>query len=488
MRRRAEGTSLSKIAKEMGCDRRTVKRILAPQRSPKKKKPSMLDAFRPLIRKLVLEDELSAVRVLEEIEEVGYAGKYTVLKQYIRSFRPKTTRRAHERFETGAGKQGQVDLSPYTVQFGGVATKVVCFSMIFCFSRWHFIYFLLHADARSVSHCHVMGFDEAGGVPEEILYDRMKQVVLESFEDGVVFHPVFEAMVGHYGFKAIPLAPGYCEGKGKVEKPFQDVEGNFLKGRVFHDLADLNAQAKEWRARRAERVHRTTQEQPVARFDEERRALVPLPPKHFDAAECEPRVVGNDYCVPWGTNRYSVPPHLHGRSVWASALMGQLKVKVGEEVVAVHRLRDTKNQRHVLPEHEAEFYRTGRGSHVIGEQFAQLGSVATQFEKGLRDEKRSAAGYHMSLILQLAAKVGVPRVAEAMRQAMRYQAFDAHAIERIVTGRQGRRPAASPPGTLPERLSAYLLGAGDFQRSVAAYQNIAPSHHDKPGKGDPHGK
>ena len=427
------------------------------------------------MRKLVLEDDLSSVRVLEELRAVGYVGSYTILKVFVRSFRPKSHRRPHERFETEPGEQGQVDLSPYTLLLGQTPTKVVCFSMIFGFSRWQFIYFLLHADAHSVSHCHVMAFEEAGGAPHEILYDRMKQVVLESFKDGVIFLPLFENLVAHYGFTAIPLAPGYCEGKGKVEEPFQFVEGNFLKGRVFHDLDDLNAQAKAWRNEKAERDHRTTHEQPVARLDQERPVLLPLPPTRFDAAEMEPRLVGDDYCIAWETNRYSVSPSLIGRQGWGRVQMGQLEILVGDEVVAEHRLRYTRFQRYVLPEHEAEFYRKCRSSHLLGDQFARLGACAAEFEKGLRDQKRTAAGYHMSRILQLAQKVGIPRVAEALRHAARYQAFDSHAVERIVTGRHpkaGTR-ASSPAVALPEKLAEYLKGAGDFQRGPDAYLKLA---------------
>lgn len=447
--------------------------MLRPKAKERKRKPSVLEPFRPLIRKLVLEDELTAERVLEEIRAVGYPGGYTILKEYVRTFRPKSTRRAHERFETAPGEQGQVDLSSYTVVLGLTPTKVVCFSMVFGFSRWQFVHFLLHADARSVSHCHVMAFEEAGGAPGEILYDRMKQVVLASFKDGVVFHPVFEAMVAHYGYTAIPLAPGYKEGKGKVEEPFRHVEENLLPGRHFTDLEDLNRQAAQWRDKKALREHRTTHEQPAARLEQERPKLLPLPPERFDAAEVVPRVVGDDYCIPWGTNRYSVAPSHHGKQAWARVLMGELEVRIDSEAVARHRLRDTRYQRYVLPEHEAEFRMHSTSRHVLAEQFARLGSGADDFAKGLREQKGAAAGYHMGLILQLADKVGILRVAEALRHGTRYGAFDAHAIARIVTGRGLPAGPGKPPkpGT-PAPVAELLKGSGSFQRGVEAYERL----------------
>ncbi len=471
----AQGCSVRGAAKELATDPKTIRRVLRPKARKKERKPSLLEPFRPLIRKLVFEDELTAERVLDEIRGVGYPGGYTILKQYIRTFRPKSSRRPHERFETAPGEQGQVDLSFYTVMLGLTPTKVVCFSMIFGFSRWQFVHFMLHAEARSVCHCHVMAFAEAGGIPAEILYDRMKQVVLVSFKDGVIFHAVFEAMVAHYGYTAIPLAQGYKEGKGKVEEPFRYVEENFLPGRHFHDLEDLNRQGKQWRDEKAQREHRTTHEQPAARLDEERPKLLPLPDKPFDAAEVEPRQVGDDYCIPWETNRYSVSPHYTGREAWARVLMGELTIKIVDEVVACHRLRDTRFQRYVLPEHEAEFRGYSTSRHVLADQFARLGSGAEDFAEGLRQAKGAAAGYHMSLILQLADKVGVLRVAEALRHALRYGAFDAHAVKRIITGRQLPTvgPKAAGAATLPAPVAEYLKGAGSFQRTLNAYERLA---------------
>jgi transposase len=444
--------------------------VLRPKAKKKKRQPSLLDPFRPLIRKLVLEDELSAERVLEEVRATGYGGKYTILKEYIHTFRPKPARRPHDRFETEPGEQGQVDLSFYTVVLGLTPTKVVCFSMVFGFSRWQFLSFLLHADARSVSHCHVLAFEEAGGVPREILYDRMKQVVIESWKEGVLFHPVFEAMVAHYGFTAIPLAPGYKEGKGKVEEPFRFVEGNFLKGRKFHDLEDLNRQAKAWRDEKAQREHRTTHEAPATRLERERPRLIALPERRFDAAEMAPRQVGDDFCIPWDTNRYSAGPRHAGKQAWGRVLLGQLEVIIGDEVVARHRLRDTRHQRYVLPEHEAEFRAHSSSRHVLVEQFRRLGSGAEEFAQGLREVKGTAAGYHMSRILQLADQVGVLRVAEALRHANRYGAFDSHAVARIVTGRHPPRPAAL---SSPAPVAEFLKGAGSFQRSVRDYERLA---------------
>ena len=478
-RLKAEGRGIRAIARELACTPRTVRRVLGRRlRPPAPSRPSLLDPFRPLIHELVVCKQLTGVRVLRDLRAVGYPGSYSILKAFIRRIRPRPTVRPHLRFETAAGDQGQIDLSPYTVLLGEVPTPVVCFSLVLGFSRWQFIRFVLHADAHSVCHSHVLAFEEAGGVPREILYDRMKQVVLESYRDEVLFHPLFETLVAHYGFRAVPLAPGYKEGKGKVEAGFWYLERSLLAGREFHDLADLNAQAARWLSEVARvRIHRTTQRRPCDLLDEERAHLLALPGTRFDAALREPRVVGDDFCVPYLNHRYSVPPDYAGHQAWVRVLEGQVEIQVGKDTVAVHPVQPGRFGHHVLPEHEAEFRARATSRRVAAAEFLRLGSAAEAFQAGLREAFRGAAGYHMSRILALAARVGVPRVAEALRHASRYGAFSYQAVERIVAA----KPPPLPPATVtaaasvPAPVAAYLKGAGAHQRDLADYQRLVQS-------------
>jgi transposase len=454
-------------------DVKTVRRVKkgVQKRQPR---PSKLNAFKPVIQELVVKKDLTATRVLREIRALGYAGGYSVLKEYVRSLRRPSRRRPHLRFETDKGVQAQVDLSDYTVDFRGQATAVVCFSMVFGYSRWQSIRFTESANAHSVCHSHVLAFEKAGGVPHEILYDRMKQVVVESHAERVVLHPLFEALVRHYGFRAIPLAPGYKEGKGKVENPFKYVFSDLLKGSTFHDLDDLNRKAAVWLREIAwVRKHGTTQERPLDRMDAERPYLIPLPARPFVAARVEERLVGYDFCVAWDTNRYSVSPSFVGRSVQAMELDGILDVYLEGEIIASHRLRDTRHKRYILPEHESEFRQHSTSRHVLREQFLRLGEIARTFTDELVKAHGGAAGYHISEILKLADQVGVPRVLEALRHAARYGAFSHTSVARIVHGKR-LRPRASlvAAESPPKNVAEYLKASGQRQRSLEHYERL----------------
>ena len=275
----------------------------------------------------------------------------------------------------------------------------------------------------------------------------------------------------------MPLAPGYKEGKGKVENPFGYVENNFLldhRRAGFASIEDLNEKAMTWlRTTAWVRKHGTTRELPADRLDLERPKLKALPVHRFEAAQIEERLVGDDFCVPWDTNRYSLPPRLVGRTVKLRVLEGLLEVRLGDNVVAAHRLRETRHKRYILPEHEAEFREQSTSRHLLREQFMRLGPAARDFEDGLIAEHRGAAGYHISRILTLAQRVGSPRVAEALRHAVRYGAFDYNAVARIVDGKTDKPVVApAPTGPLPERIHEYLRGVGEHQRPLRACQQM----------------
>jgi len=158
-----------------------------------------------------------------------------------------------------------------------------------------------------------------------------------------------------------------------------------------------------------------------------------------------------------------------------SGLIKCVKVQLikNGKVVTAHTLRDTRYKRYILPEHEAEFREHSTSRHVLSEQFLRLGPATRDFHDGLIAEHGGAAGYHISRILALAERVGAPRVAEALRHAVRYGAFDYNAVARIVTGKTDK-PLTAPTsvGPLPQRIHEYLRGAGEHQRPLRDYDQL----------------
>jgi transposase len=73
--------------------------------------------------------------------------------------------------------------------------------MVLGHSRMMWARFVAQQDLATVLRCHVAAFEALGGVPGEILYDRMKTAVLGDVEDrGIVYNDKLLALAAHYGF------------------------------------------------------------------------------------------------------------------------------------------------------------------------------------------------------------------------------------------------------------------------------------------------
>ena len=88
-----QGLSISEIARIMGHSRGTVRKYLKSDVPPKAKKrtrkSSKLDEYKDYITQRLTNYPLTATRIYHEIQEMGFTGKYTIVRDYVRENRPK---------------------------------------------------------------------------------------------------------------------------------------------------------------------------------------------------------------------------------------------------------------------------------------------------------------------------------------------------------------------------------------------------------------
>ena len=98
------------------------------------------------------------MRLWRELRERGYAGGYTAVKRAVRDIRPNPITPFEVRFETPPGKQAQVYLARFDVEFTdelGVTRIVSLFSLVLRYSRLICSPFVLHQYLQSVLRCHI---------------------------------------------------------------------------------------------------------------------------------------------------------------------------------------------------------------------------------------------------------------------------------------------------------------------------------------------
>ena len=355
------GMPVARIARRYGISRQSVYNVMnggsgGPERTPR---PSVLDPYKAHVRARLARFDLPATVLLREIQRQGYGGGISVLKEFVAAVKTDLVRLVIERFETLPGAQAQLDWGECgTIVEGGVTRRLYLFVFVLGFSRVTFARFTTSMRQPELLSCTREAF-ETWGVPQELLVDNMKTAVDRHLVgEEVRFNAGFLSFCEHYGSLPVACPPYWPRAKGKVEAGVKYLKRSFLVGRSFTTLADLNAQLDAWLDTVANvRVHDTTNERPIDRYERERatlRSAAAVPA--FDTRELLIRLVPSDAHVRVAAGAYSVPPRWVGRSVHVRVRrveIGQpFEVIAGGDVIARHTIA-SKRARVTLPEHAA---------------------------------------------------------------------------------------------------------------------------------------
>lgn len=357
-----QGLSVAAIARRMGVDRKTVRKYIArgmepPAYGPRPAKEKAIDGFLPYLReRLEAFPTLTASRLWRELRERGFDGSYTLVKRAVRQLRPERPRSYEVRFETRPGQQGQADFARFEVSFTDepdVRRIIWLFSMVLGHSRMLWGRFALRQDLATVLRCHVAAFEAFGGVPQEILYDRMKTAVIGEDAEGLVrYNRGLLDVARHYGFQPRACQPYRAKTKGKVERPFRYIREDFFLARSFRNLDDLNQQFQQWLATVANaRRHATTGRIVSEAFAEERGELRQLPQHRYQAVLSLERRISHEGMVRVGGNLYSVPETARRRVLEVQCLADEIRILEAGAVIARHVALEGRGQSVVDPAH-----------------------------------------------------------------------------------------------------------------------------------------
>ena len=339
-----ENLSISEIARQTGHDRKTIRKYInsetPPLRKERHKKPGKLDPFKDYITKRLNEHPFSALRLYREIQDQGFTGKYGIVKNFIREIKPKMDVPAVYRYETKPGVQAQVDWAECgKIEIDGKIRKLHCFTMILGFSRMRFAEFTLQIDVFTLIQCHKNAFDYFGGYPEEILYDNMKQIVLDrkQISSESKWNPKFEDFFKHYGFIPRLCRPYHPQTKGKIESTVKFVKRDFFMGGNFTSFSDINQKLQQWLLRVNSSIQGTTHEIPAEKLKHENlNRLDEVIP--YQITKEESRKISPDSHLSYLGNRYSVPYKFAGRTARLQIRDTYFSVFVGNEQICRHEI------------------------------------------------------------------------------------------------------------------------------------------------------
>ncbi len=476
-----EGLSQRKIAKKLGCDRGTVAKYQEdpqPER-PSFTRPSKLDPFKDEIDRLLdIDPRAPATVILQRLQDKGFSGRISILRDYLRTVRKKKTR-AYVRFESSPGEQCQVDWGHFgSLAYGDTRRKLYCLAMIESHSRMLYLEFT-HSQRQEALHRALLnGFRFFGGTTKTLVHDNMLTAVIERDGALVRFNDAFLAFLRPLKITPRPCNVRQPQEKGKVEKgAIHYIRHNFWPLRTFTGLADVQAQANRWRDEVANvRIHATTGQRPVERFRAD--AMRPLPELLPDCRDIAQARVHPDFSIRFDGNSYTVPPWLVGKRVTVKADHCQLRVYYHQRCVARHDRSWQRRQRIELAAHreEARKHLADHYRSVDVAALLSLGEVAKNYF-----ERMAAANLpirkNVQRLLRLKDEYGAQAIIEAMKRAAPHNAYGAHYIENILY--QEMTPQRThPPVTLKkEELNRIRLE----QPSLAEYDTFVVKRRRKHG-------
>ena len=442
--------TVAQTARALGLDPRTVaKWASVEQFRPRTGVPraSKLDAYKGQIVRWLDTHPYSAQQIFQRLCEAGYDGRITIVRDYVHRIRPRR-QEAFLKLDFAAGECAQVDWGDYgTIAVGSTRRRLSFFLMVLCYSRRMHLQFTVSQKMEFFLACHENAFTAFGGVPGRIMVDNLKSAVLQRLVGAApVFNPKYLDFSRHWGFEISPCNVRSGNEKGRVENGVGYVKKNFLAGLELADFAAMQPAATLWVDTIANvRIHETTHQRPIDRFEEERAHLKRLNPASFDLARvCTVRAT-KQFRVPLDSNHYTVPSLYAGQRLILKASAERVCIYHDDQLIARHPRSMDRHQDIEDPDHERQLLaqrKSAREQRLLV-HFLALSPRAQAYLEGLEAKRVNVRG-HLRKILALAEIHGKEAVARALDDGLELQAFSAEYIANILAARRriGPEPAA----------------------------------------------
>ena len=374
------------------------------------------------------------VRVHEELVGQGITIAYPTLTAFCRRHGI-----GHEppapvgHYDFAPAQEMQHDTSPHRVAIAGVEQRLDTASLVLCYSR------MLFFQASPIFNrfvCKVFltdALEYLGGAAATCMIDNTHVVVAAGTGARMVPAPEMAAFAERFGFVFCAHEKGDANRSARVERPFHFIEHNFLAGRTFADLPDLNAQARAFCDKVNATPKRHLHASPRELFAAERPHLRPLPLFVPEVYALHHRLVDVEGYVNVHGHRYSVPYLLISRQLEIRETKDRIDIYHGPRLVASHaKVLGRSFTRVTVPEHRPP--RGGRPSTlpVPEEQtLAQADPPVPAYAAALKQRTAGRGTLALRRLLALYREYPRPAVLQAVTLAVHYGLFDLDRLERL---------------------------------------------------------
>ena len=442
-----EGVRKRQIIRETGMHWETLKKILEHSEPPgyrqrQKRQRKKLEPYLPKIEQFLQEDKAlprkqrhTAKRIWERLQEAGFTGGYTIVKDEVR----RLTQRGREVFVPLIHRPGeaQVDFGEALVKMNGRMRKVAFLVMALPYSDADFVMAFERECTETFWEGHVQGFEFFGGVPRRITYDNTKiavaQIIGGSKERRLTTG--FCQLKSHYLFDHHFCQVARGNEKGVVEGRVKFTRLNsFVPVPQMRDFTELNAHLRQRcvddRQRRL-RGQSATKEQLLL---EDQKAFLPLPATSFAACRQFSTMVSSLSLARFDDNDYSVPVRWAHQPVVVKGYCQQVALYAQGQEIARHERIWEKEQVRFEPLHYLALLEKKPGALDHARPLAgwNLPECFGMLRRRLENERLGDGTREYIRVLRLLEKHPLPKLRRAVEEALAVNAITCDAIAQFL--------------------------------------------------------
>jgi len=277
-----EGMSRREIARRLRLSRNTVRAVIAQEGGmPHHTRKDKQQIDEELLRALHEQCEGRIQRLHEKLtEEEGIEVSYSTLTRMLRELGiTKAPRSRCHQVPDEPGAEMQHDTTTYSIRLGDKIHKITASVLYLRYSKRRYLKFYRGFNRFQMKCCFHEALTFWGYAAPACIIDNTNLARLRGAGQAALIGPEMESFARQYGFAFHCHEIGHSNRKAGEERSFWTVETNFLPGRTFQSLEDLNEQALQWATERLE--HRPQGKAgliPAKAFEHEAAHLLRLPP------------------------------------------------------------------------------------------------------------------------------------------------------------------------------------------------------------------
>ncbi len=434
-----QGMGRREISRLLTISRNTISAIIKTEgRSPKTTRNDTIDLDKDKLREIYTQCDGRIQRVFEILTEeehikIGYS---TLCRKLQKMGLGKKRELRCQRVADVAGEEIQHDTTIYFLKTASKRVKVVASLLYFRYSKVRYLKFYRNFNRFKMKcffHEALTHFGYTAGV---CIIDNTNLARLRGSGKNAVIIPEMERFAHKYGFEFKCHALNHPNRKAGNERGFYTVETNFLPGRQFETMKELNRSGFEWATNRM--FHKGVGKIgliPSKTFEYEKSFLNKLPP-YVEAPYCEHQRIVDQYgYIAFGANYYWVPGE--GREIIDLLEYDQkIKIYLRRQLLIEYDLPTeiVKNQTFSPKGYPKPAYRPRNRKLPTKREEDKLRSLSKEVDDWLTTvlkEKGITKHRFIRSIYSLHLKLAPLLFLKTIQRACTYRITDANAIERI---------------------------------------------------------